>query len=85
MKIILILATLVIMTASQASQETGRSLAVIDSSPKEKLTKTQKIENLRLKLEKKNLILVKKQIDAIRKRYKINLARKTQKSSLIIN
>lgn len=82
MKFFFTLLTLVILATPQASQNINKAN---DSLPKNEVTSEQKRENLRLKLEKKNLILVNKQIDAIRKRYRIRLARKSENQNVIIN
>ncbi len=76
MKIFFILLSIIIFTASQADVEPVST---------KNLTEVQKLKKLRQKLERKNLLLVKKQIDTIRLRNQTRLARKARKSSLLIN
>jgi hypothetical protein len=67
----IILVTLI--TASQAAVKTK-------SVTKVKQNEAQKMKLLRQKLEMKNLLLVKKQIDAIRHRRKLIRSKKVQKT-----
>jgi hypothetical protein len=62
-----------LFTASQAAVNTK-------SVTKKKQNEVQKMKLLRQKLEMKNLILVKKQIDAIRHRRKLIRSKKIQKT-----